>query len=264
VDTDSENRAFVLVVDPATGDVRHELTPRCTVWAYEYRPHLSDQFILAPDGQALYVLGSGSDACAWGFNPVDGTLLWTYNPPQGETVLPFSWSFGSLALGGDALYFVDSAHAPAAIYALDLATGAPRLLTTSDRYELTLQQVASGMLLLAARPDYDREQVELWGIDLATGERRWQKLLESTHVFDEWLVQPGETGLFLALCRWEEDECLFEVLDPQTGVSQAQVRQAVEGSLDGAAFSPDRAYLTIWGALYAVNLDDAQIEYTWP
>lgn len=78
------------------------------------------------------------------------------------------------------------------------------------------------------------------------------------------MVHPTANGIFVAVYRWNEDLCRFLVLDPETGESRAEVRHELGGNLDGGVWRNERAYLTIDGELHVVDLDSAEIVYTWP
>jgi outer membrane protein assembly factor BamB len=266
LDTTTDNGARVLVLDSTTGDLTFEIVPTCNEGGFGNRAHVSDQFLVTPDASALVVLGSGSYACAWRFDLADGATSWHYESRGIDPVLPFAWAFGSLAFGDPVAYFVDETEDPAQIWAMDTRAGekpdAP--IYSVDQYDLELLQTTGNLLLASAVPTYATEEVELWAIDRTSGERRWQRRLETTHTFDKWLVHPTADGIFVAVCRWNEDLCRFLVLDPETGVSRAETRHEFGGNLDGSVWLNARAYMTIDGALHVVDLDSAEIDYSWP
>ncbi len=266
LDTNADNGAIVLVLDSATGDVQHEIAPTCNEEGFGDRAHVSDQFFVTPDASALVVLGSGNYACAWRFDLPDGARSWRYESHGVDPLLPFAWAFGSWAFADPVAYFIDETDDPAQIWTLDTRNGqtpdAP--LYSVAQYDLELLQTTENLLLVSAVPTYANDEVELWAIDRTTGERRWQRRLETTHTFDKWLVHPTADGIFVAVCQWNDDLCRFLVLDPETGVSRAEVRHELGGSLVGGAWLGDRAYLTIDGALHVLDLDNAEMVYSWP
>jgi WD40 repeat protein len=129
---------------------------------------------------------------------------------------------------------------------------------------MIVQYPVGDLLLVSANPDFAREEVELWAIDRSTGERRWQRKLETTHTFDEWVTHPTDQGIFLAVCAWDTDDCRFELLDLATGTSKGQVNEPAGYPFSGAAWRGNQGFLTIDGTLYAIDLRTAAIEYTWP
>jgi outer membrane protein assembly factor BamB len=266
VDNDANNRAVVLILNGANGDLVHELQPSCTFPNLTMRPHSSDQFLVTPDRSALLVVGSGTYACAWRYNLSDGALTWSYTPPGVNGPLPFTWSMSSLAVADPTLYFVKDDGDTVQIFALDshIEASTPQPLYSVAGYELTVLYPLGDLLLVSATPDYARDEVELWAIDRANGDRRWQRKLETTHSFDEWVTRPTDQGIFLMVCSWNEDDCRFEVLDFATGTSKGQVREQVGTPFSGAAWLGNQGFLTLDGTLYAIDLRSAAIEYTWP
>lgn len=266
VDVDDKNRAVVVVLDGASGDQLYDLRPACDFPNISMRASASDQYLLTPDGTGLLVVGSGTYACAWRYDLASGELVWRYISNDTNGPLPFTWSMSSLALADPVVYFVKDDGDLAQIYALDSKTqdAAPQLLAGVEDYELTILYPLGDLLLVSAQPSFAREEVELWAFERKTGERRWQRKLETTHTFDEWITHPTDQGLFLAVCAWETDECRFELLDLATGTSRGQHRQETGGSYDGAAWIGTMGYLTIDGKIYAIDLTSAAVEYTWP
>ena len=266
VDNDDGNRAVVLVVNGVNGDLIYELQPACTFPNIEMRPHSSDQYLVTPDGTALLVVSSGSYACAWRYSLMDGALTWSYISPGTNGPLPFAWSMSSLTIADPVIYFIKEESDDVQIYALDsqIQGATPQLFYTIQDYELTVLYPLGDLLLVSAQPSYATDEVELWAIDRNTGERRWQRKLETTHTFDDRVTRPTDQGVFVAVCYWDVDQCRFEVLDIATGTSQGQVRQETDGSYTGVAWLGNQGFLTIDGKLYAIDLTTAAVEYTWP
>jgi outer membrane protein assembly factor BamB len=265
-DTDAANGVVVMVLEGAPGDVQTTIIPTCDDTNFHTRAAISDEFLLSPSADALIVLGSGSYACAWRFGLPEGSEQWRYESQGVESTLPFAWAFGSVVFAEPMAYFIDETNDPTQIWALDTLTGsmpdAP--LYTVDGYDLTLLQATPTQLLVAAAPGYAQDEVELWAIDRTSGTRLWQRRLETTHSFDDWLVFATEQEIFVTVCFWNKEPCRFLVLDPQTGVTRADMRPGLAGSLAGGIQRGPRAFLTIDGALHAVDLASAEIVYTWP
>jgi outer membrane protein assembly factor BamB len=266
VDNDESNRAVVQVINSVNGDLLLELRPECVFPNITMRPHSSDQYVLTPDGAALVIVSSGTYSCAWRYNLADGALTWSYTPLDTDSPLPFTWSMSSLALADPFIYFVKDENDAMQIYALDSQSegSTPQPLYSIEDYELTILHPLGDLMLVSAQPSYASDEVELWAIDRNTGERRWQRKLETKHTFDEWVTHPTDQGIFLSVCEWETNVCRFEVLDIATGTSSGQVEQETNGSYDGAAWIGNLGYLTIDGQIYTINLNTAAVEYIWP
>ena len=266
IDSNPRNEAVVQALDGATGDPLFELTPACEAGAFGANAHISDQFVVTPDGTALLVLGSGTYACAWRYSLEDGSLGWVYDPREVDTILPFTWSLGTFVLDDAVVYYTDETGDPAQIWALDTMADEPPAapLYTADQVELSLVRVTGDLLLAAAAPTYATDELELWAVDRTTGSRLWQRRLETTHSFDEWRVDPTDAGLFVAVCHWNEEDCRFMVLDPATGVSRAETQEALGWPFEGGTTLGSRGYFTIDGALHVIDLTTAQTDYVWP
>jgi outer membrane protein assembly factor BamB len=265
VDNDDDNWAVVLVLNAGSGELLYQLQPGCDFNGFNMRPHASDEFLVTPDGSSLLIVGSGTYTCAWRYNLGDGSLAWQYQSPDVVGPLPFSWSSSSLAFADPILYFTNDEDG-VQIYALDTQTeGAePQSIYQIKGYALTLQYTLGDLLLVSATPSYATDEVELWALDRKTGERRWQHKLGTTHTFDEWVTHPADKGIFVSVCSWNDDNCRFQVLDTNTGASGGEVSEKASNSYNGAGWLGNQGYLTIDGQLYAIDLNTAQIKYTWP
>ena len=266
VDNDEGNRAVVVVINGVNGDLIYQLMPSCVYPNIEMRPHSSDQYLLTADGSALVIVSSGSYACAWRYSLTDGALTWSYVQQDTNGHLPFTWSMSSLTLADPIVYFTKDEDDAIQIYALDsqIQESSPQLLYGIEDYKLTLLYPLGDLLLVSAQSSFATDETELWAIDRMNGERRWQRKLETTHSFDDWVTRPTDQGIFLSVCFWNVDECHFEVLDSTTGTSKGQVIEATNGSFSGAAWLGNQGFLTIDGKILAINLTTAQVEYTWP
>jgi outer membrane protein assembly factor BamB len=266
VDNDEANRAIVLVLDPASGDALLEFEPACMRNGRPDRIHINEKFLLAPDGESLTVLDSGIDACAWRYDLRSGAMMWEYAPESSTSLLPFTWSTSSavLAADGSAYFTVDQGDATL-IVRLDGATGAAQTLLQENRYDVELQSGRDGLLLAVAAPDFDREQRELWAIDTGTGERRWTYRFRTGHAFDKIYLRHVDGGLFVGQCLWEDNSCVFEILNTQTGASSGQANTLDIRSPSGdGAWVGDLLLLTISGKLYGVDGASGTTRFTWP
>jgi outer membrane protein assembly factor BamB/DNA-directed RNA polymerase subunit RPC12/RpoP len=265
VDTDAENRAVVLLLDPASGDTLRQIAPACIRNGRPDRVHASEQFLLSPTGDSLYVLDSGTDACAWRYDLHSGATVWEYAPPQGSGLLPFAWSTSSALVAEDAVYFSVDKGDPALVVALDAQNGAARVLLEERRYDLVLNSARDGLMLVLATPSYDRDQRELWAVDTAAGTRRWTYRFRTGHAFDEIYIRHGENGIFVGQCLWEEDTCVFELLNAQTGASSGEAGTLQVPSATGdAAWAGDLLLLTLSGKLHGIDASSGAVTFTWP
>lgn len=265
VDTDDDNWAVILILNAGSGELLYQLQPDCDFDGFNMRPHASDEFLVTPDGASLLIVGSGTYTCAWRYSLSDGSLAWKYQSPDVVGPLPFAWSSSSLTFADPILYFTNDEDG-AQIYALDTQTEgtAPQLIYQIKGYALTVQYTLGDLLLVSATPSYATDEVELWALDHKTGERRWQHKLGTTHTFDKWVTHPADQGIFVSVCSWNDESCRFQVLNINTGASSGEVRENDGHTYSGAGWLGNQGFLTIDGKIYAIDLNTAQIKYTWP
>jgi outer membrane protein assembly factor BamB len=264
IDRDSQNQALIYWLDATNGDVVYQLAPDCTVQGRPFRVGINSEVVLAPDRTRLFVLDDGSDGCGWAYDLAGRSQVWAYTPGNERSVLPWSWSFSSLGIGEDALYYVIDEGEIANIHSLHMGANTHSILYSVGGYDLEIQTVLGDLLLLEATPTYAYEQLELWAIDRTTGELRWKVGSLEEHALDSWNVHAGKHGIFVNVCRWQGKYCTFRVIDPLTGLSVGETRQDVKGSATGVAWDEDTAYMVIWGSLYGVDLATAQVRFVWP
>ncbi|MEX1018203.1 MAG: PQQ-binding-like beta-propeller repeat protein [Litorilinea sp.] len=264
VDAETNNRATFYMLDRITGAELHAIHPVCQTADRETFASAFAPFVVSSDGLRLHVLGSGSDGCAWRYNLVTGAQEWHFADARENRILPFAWSDESFLIRNGVLYTTQRDGTTGVLRAVDSQTGATTELLRAEQTELKLETSAGNTLVVIATPTFARNEPAIWGIDAQTGVQRWQAQLEMNHAFDTLLVRATPAGLFIGQCLWETDVCLFEMLDPSTGISRGQNRQPVNGSVSGIGYTPDTAWLNIWGKLYAIDLATAQITTTWP
>lgn len=266
VDVDAENRATVLVLDASSGDLLFNLQPVCDFAFITMRPYPSDQFFVTPDGSSLVIVSSGTYACAWRYSLIDGSLAWQYQVPDTNGPLPFTWTRESILMDDPFVYFTNTGGNSTQVYEMDTqsAGATPQAIYTVDDYEIALQFTVGDLLIISAQPDYASDEMEIWAIDLLTGERKWQRKLGTTHSFDDWLLYPTDQGIFTLVCSWNDDTCNFETIDLITATSKGKITQNIGRPFNGISVQGNQGYLTIDGKLYAIDLPTAKINYSWP
>lgn len=266
VDMDEGNNAQVFVIKASTGDLLFDFQPACNFTVITMRPHASDKFIVTPNGESLLIISSGTYACAWRYSLTDGSLVWSYRPPEVNGPLPFTWSRDSLTLNDPTVYFTNKDSSNAKIYQLDTqsAGSVPQVFYEVANYDIAVHFTVGDLLLVSGSPGYASDEVEIWAIELASGERRWQRKLGTTHSFDDWLIYPTDEGIFTMICSWDDDDCRFETLDYATGTSKGQLNADTGRPFNGMSVRGNQGFLTINGKIYAIDLTTSTINYSWP
>lgn len=223
--------------------------------------------LVAPDNRALYLLadgvGKGFNRCVQRVDATTGTPVWSslLEDPQ-----PVSFQGRQTLLTDTALYV----SVPDGLTALDLQDGRPRRLIRGQEYGIRPLAARDGHLLVAAVALHDRQSVELWGLDVALGERRWRYPLQATRWREAALGAGDWTGHLVpdgfTLAQQLPHQLQLETLNladgTRSGVMQFAPRDGV-ALCQGIAWEADMAWLT-FQRLYAVDLSENQVVYTWP
>lgn len=273
IDTvDGKNGAATFMVfDINTGEVKQKIEPECmpergsSLLRAEY-PFASDDFQISPDGKALIVVGDGSTPCAWKFDLATGDETWRYTPDRNadmESKLPFMNQ--DPVLVSEEGVFVGGEGSNAVVDKLDMQTGEFSVLFTEKRYRTNPVLADASIVVLLASPNFDSTKKELWGIDSATGQKKWQVNLKVNHGFDDWQLRSSDGGFFLVQTLWEDSKVLMDVIDPQTGVSKGQqVIEMQNPDLNGFDFEGNTAWLNLSGKLHEVDMTSGKVKSTWP
>jgi len=195
-------------------------------------PWIYEPMFPAGDGQALYLMVQNDCAIKLG--------------PRGEALWRTSLQGTPLQSRGDAELLIT----PAAVYvgargtiaALDARTGAMRVVAEVEDYTLVPLAARDGVLVVEATRSRGSQRVELWGLDEASGERRWGQVLIGSDRFvsrtdsGDWSGQLIPAGY--ALVQPGTDGALFQiaVLDLADGsaLASATISDDTSGSWSGA------------------------------
>jgi hypothetical protein len=157
-----------------------------------------------------------------------------------------------------------------AIISLDTTDGRWQAVAPTPDYDLIPLAVVDNLLIVRATRSRGTPRSELWGLDLVSGEQRWQYVLQAQRWFKEagsepawdWRLTPH--GLVVLQFFSDPDQLVVEKLEPQTGVSSGQNTIPLEDDfLTGIAWSDDDAWLAI-RKIYALDLATSSLSYTWP
>lgn len=274
--TDSVNN-LITIVDPASGDTIAELTlPACDGRLFD----LSHPLLYNEKQSELYMISGNiiGPACVQVVD-IAGQQIAQEIVFEG-VALPSDFSdFVSeqsrAILTEDALYFSGhqqqvSGDGPGLIVKVNLADKSWQTLPVSPGYELVPLAVTDNYLVVRAIRSRGTERSELWGLDLASGEARWQYVLQTSRWFKEngsgagwdWHLTPA--GLAVLQISSDPDQLLVEVLNPQTGVSAGQKTIPLEDDyLTDIAWTDDAAWLAL-RKIRKVDLQTGTVSYTWP
>ncbi len=267
VDKQGSSNGITLLLDARSGATTLRLEPHCDDGMIKRTPSSSDQLMVSPDGKALYILYTWVKSCTQRYDLGNGELVWSNANATPEMWLPGVFNNKSSLFTPDAIYLTSGTGGSGWVARIDTQTGQMSHFDPDKRYELSLEGVTSETLIVSARPEYDREQVELWGLDPSTGARRWQDVLKAHGSLSKWQAQLIPQGLALAQCVYDDAQCTFEVLSPESGVSSGQLKIDKEhayAQFEHATWTGRLGLFIIGGKLYAVDLAKQVIAYQWP
>jgi hypothetical protein len=177
-------------------------------------------------------------------------------------------------LAGDNLYLaanqtIDGVEA-GVVAALNPVEGSWRVVVHALDYRLIPLATADDLLIVRAIRSRGTQRNELWGIDLASGEPRWQHVLQASR----WLREPGAEaiwdwrltpqGLAVLQVLSEPDQLVLDILNPQTGVSPGQKTIPVSDSFFSDLTWTDDAVWVALRQIHKVDLSTGTLTYTWP
>lgn len=257
-----DDRAGVVeLLDPRTGDVLHRLDAsyRSGDHAIPATLRASDKVVYAPDGTRLYALlhqGRTLFLQTWDLETgrrLDHREVGMFRVDQdARHVL----ADGTLYVGVDTT-----------LVALDLATAAATPLVADRDHRLLPLAVDDDRILLFAAPTWEPRRWMIWAVDRTTGARLWQYVpgattLRTLYGHGDWDVYRAPDRLaIIQYLEDQDDQVLFETIDPRTGVSQVRTTVATGVS---TLWDVDWAEDTVWidvGVFIAVDTHTGATRY---
>jgi outer membrane protein assembly factor BamB len=258
---------IIAFLDPATGKPALQLDPHCpepnTFSEFE-RPRADTPFLFSPDAKTMYTMYGFFSQCAQAFDLSDGAVRWERT--MEENMVPPSW-YNNTALVTDQALYVNQDHM---IWALNTADGNIRTLIEDKEYNMRPLARRDNVLIVLAAPTWDSQRQELWGVDVASGERRWQQSLKSHDLRNgsssgDWDWQLTPKGLVVVQVLRDDARLIVETLDPSSGASSArqetQLTDLHMPSLYQPMWTDDTVYLKLDSQIYAIDLASGKIAY---
>lgn len=175
---------------------------------------------------------------------------------------------------GEKLYFAATQkinnNDEGAIVGVSPVDGQWRVIVHAPDYKLVPLATADNLLMVRAIRSRGTERSELWGVDLASGEPRWQYVLQAPRWYKEsgaepmwdWHLTPA--GLAVLQIFGDPDQLTLDILNPQTGVSTGQKTIPLDDNyLTDIAWRNDAVWLAT-RRIQRVDLPSGTLVYTWP
>jgi outer membrane protein assembly factor BamB len=258
-DKDAENKPVFNIFDPSSGEIVHKIALGCT--ANDTQDALHGTY-LSDDGKSLYLFFKD---CLQHVSLPEGTVLSQALEPTPEGVWTTTWFAASKIIANGMLYYSeDMGGSERPIIQMDIAKGNPSILISVDNYAITPVYVTNNILIVEARPDFDFEQVEFWGVDTRNGQCLWKYSIKGKGRLENYGFHPTSKAAFMFQCREDPGGCAWSVVDPQTGVGSNSV-SIPHGSPSYITWGKDDTlYLVSNFTLKVINTLNSQQIYTWP
>ena len=273
-----------------SGEPRHQITPTCPdiqqFFPDDHLNHNSQSFLNETTGELVVLFGTTfvRQMCMQKWDALSGDMLWETRLPDG--ILPHSSTPGGLytessfmpysAINANAL-LTTLAVAPESsqpsVVKLDLSSGEILFQITDADYTLAPIGEQNGMILLRAEKQRGSDQIEIWGVDEATGERTWKHILEAQYLYEaqpftdrySYRLHPDGLVVLQLLTDTETAVLKLQKLDTATGerLYETKTDMANAHFWSGLTWTADRAYLVL-SALHEANLQTGAVTQSWP
>jgi outer membrane protein assembly factor BamB len=253
------------LLDPASGEVQRKLEPRCAADP-SGRVNVWTQILLGPDPKSFYVLLGPPARCLQRWDSGASKPAWE-TELEIDTVAVSVGAKDYLVTAGH-LFLLGSDNKTVTV--IDTATGKRRTLLDDQDYDKLPVLASDSMLVLKTAPKWDSGKQALWGVDIASGERRWQFAADGgdfrpERLFGDWSAYLTPKGLLVLQAPREGKQLTADLLDLNTGVSGG--RQTTELERSGSPVWQElRSERLIWwdigSTVYAIDPATGQVLYT--
>lgn len=267
---DDKQGMRIAFIDATSGDATRQIDPHCpsvTESFGEERPRADTPLLFSHDGSALYLIFGFFKKCAQRWDVGGDQPRWQV--PIDDQLAPPIWTDNLPVLTDNAIYLSNQGK----IWALGAGDGAVRPLVDEKDYKLVPLGLSDGVLIALASPTWDSRRLALWGLDAATGERRWQAALDAHEMrrlgsFGDWDWRLTPKGLVVAQVLRDQAQLIVETINPSTGVIANRQATDLAGahlpSLQNALWTDDMAWLKVDNTIYAVDLATSKPAYHLP
>jgi outer membrane protein assembly factor BamB len=254
------------IFDSADGSLVRQIAPTCPNADAGSWLNIEEAFIeqnLTRAARAIFLYDCETDPYVQSWSLASGEVAWRAPLPK-EAHTPVNL----FLLGQDILY-LDTYNG---FFGISLNNGQTESLAREidPDYDVTLLAEQGERILAWARRTRGSPKYELWGLD-PSGERVWRHEMQVDTLYGvgsgmaDGAYHLTPNGLVVVQLLDKPEQVLVEVLDPQTGqVTHQSTANIEDASLSAAVWSSHYAYLTVWGDLYAVDLETGEIAPEWP
>jgi outer membrane protein assembly factor BamB len=264
---DDVSGSVLRLFDPEDGAEAEPFTPTCPEpdanYDYDYTPSYYSPIGQDPNHKLLLWMISSSSPCLLSVDAETREVVGRtyFGELSGGELIPQT----SLWVG-ETLYLSDGRHLA------EVAPQGMRVLLSEEDYTFSPLAADGTTLLVMAQRTRGSSRYELWAVEIASGERRWERVFTAR---DPMLSQ-GDTGTFTAMIvgdavavleeQGDDEQLVYELIGLNDGASR--VRATIPTAEAG-----DDMRATLWGReqlvlvtdeLYLVDLTTGQVKMRWP
>lgn len=253
------NENSILVLDPATGNVIHEINPTTDVESFVY----INSFRPDAGGKTISVFYQHKV-----YQQIDLASAQTVKEVKfvdPDNLYPFFFNNDMPIFSNDKYMVMGDVQTGKPLVKFDLETGAMTELISSTKYAFKAVMITTDMLVAAATPSFESDQVELVGISLKDDAEQWRivfKPQDGSLRYQDYHTTNG--SLFYIQCLDDPtNTCTWQLIDPDSGAI------LYEASCPGGTFidpnwKQDTLYLVSDGRLYVINTLTGEITHSYP
>ena len=263
----------LVFLNPADGSQERVITPTCQYDQYSSDTLDTDSGLLYDEAEnALYLVYGFSNGCIQKLDLASGQTTW-------QTVSEDSFNISSDGFNvlntHSTLYFSNGSQ----LLVVDKVTGKLQTLLSNEDYDFVPLTITGSRIIVRARRTRGTERFELWGLDLASGERLWQMDLNATPLDPpnelSGLVDQGEPGwtwklvadqLVLLQFQAAPNQLVLQTLNPADGTPASEITvpfKAVSGDFYAVptmiGWQDNVIYFVLESKVYGVDITTGKV-----
>ena len=265
----------LVFLNPADGSQKRVITPTCQYDEYSSNTLDTDSGLLYDEAEnILYLVYDSSSGCVQRLDLASGQVTW-----QAIAEDSFSFSpYGFNALNTHStLYFSNGSQ----LLAVDKRAGTLKTLLSNEDSDFVPLVITGDRIIVRARRTRGTERFELWGLDLASGERLWQMevgaapidppnelvgLVDDTDTGWTWKLVAGN----LALIKFQAapNQLVLDTLNPADGTlvsEQVVALNKVVGDFYSVpmviGWQDTLLYVSLDSRIYAVDVSTGKLKF---
>ncbi len=270
-----------------TGELAQEMVPMCPDVDNFFDPapigYYNQVFIHEGQDKLFFLYGENINGayCLEQWDPETGTPIWQTRLPQevttsasigGGVITEWSGSPAFAFTGETLLLPTYESSARQGIALADLVNGQVQFYLPEADHELWPIGVQGDTAVVWAEKQRGTSQIAVWGLDAATGARKWEHPLQAEYLFeldpfdDKWMyyLTPESLYILQLFADPEPPQLLVQSLNVSNGALNYETSNTLPDDYwQGATRTADHIYLNL-RSLVGVNLKTGKTAVEWP